>query len=311
MLYTSPLTARVYAMTFVFMLFSLAPAFGQEPKQQTKPRTTGEIISQSTAADWRGLDQQNSLYIQLKTGVVVVELAPKFAPEHVANTKALVRAGVFDNTSFYRVIDGFVAQGGPADTSTLKAPADGQLSIAAELTTAVNEQMSFTPLNGADGYAHEVGYVDGFASGRNADKTQTWLTHCYGAFGMGRANALDSGGTELYVVIGHAQRYLDRNTTVFGRVITGMEHLQRLQRSVDLNGPVTVEENNTIIKISVGSDLKAEEQMPIEIMKTHSLAFKDLILARKNRSEDWFVHAHDYVDVCGVAVPARLKEQKE
>ncbi|WP_395373593.1 peptidylprolyl isomerase [Marinicella sp. W31] len=298
-------------ITLVLIALSVMPAISEELAQQTKPRTTGEIISQSSAADWRGLDQENSLYIRLKTGLVVVELAPQFAPQHVANTKALVRAGLFDNTSFYRVIDGFVAQGGPADSSGLKAPENGQLSIPAEFTTTNIDQMSFTPLNGADGYADEVGYVDGFASARNSEKTQAWLTHCYGAFAMGRANAADSGGTELYVVIGQAQRYLDRNTTVFGRVITGMEHLQQLQRSASLNGPVDVSAHNTIVDIKVGSDLEIQQQMPIEIMKTNALAFKDLILARKNRSEDWFVYAQDYVDVCGVAVPMRLKKEKE
>ena len=280
--------------------------------EETKPakvRTTGEIISQSNATDWRPLDQDNTLYIQLASGVVVVELAPQFAPGHVSNTKALVRAGVFDNTSFYRVIDGFVAQGGPTDTSEMQAPEKGSFSIDAELTIEPTDSMAFTPLNMADGYADAVGYVDGFATGKTADQKQTWLLHCYGAFAMGRGNELNTGGTALYVVIGHGQRYLDRNTTVFGRVITGMEHLQKLDRSVGLNGAVEVTDKNNIINIRVGSDLKSDQQMPLEIMKTHSAAFKELILARKNRSEDWFVHAHDYVDVCGVAVPTRLAKK--
>lgn len=291
---------------FLMLLIGVSTSAISQEQTQNKPRTTGEIIGQSTASDWRPLDQDNSLYIQLESGLVIVEMAPLFAPLHVSNTKALVRAGVFDNTSFYRVIDGFVAQGGPADTSELKAPVDGQFSIKAEFTTAVTKQMLFTPLNGADGYADEVGYVGGFASGRNSEKNQTWLLHCYGAFAMGRANEANSGGTELYAVIGHAQRYLDRNTTVFGRVVSGMQHLQQLQRSVNLQGPVDVAAKNTIINIRVGSDLKSDQQQPIEIMKTSSYAFKELILARKNRSEDWFQHAHDYVDVCGVAVPMRL-----
>ena len=76
-----------------------------------------------------------------------------------------------------------------------------------------------------------MGFYKGFAVGQSKDQKENWLIHCYGALGMGRANEIDSGGTELYVVIGHAQRYLDKNVTVFGRVIYGMEHLQALKRN--------------------------------------------------------------------------------
>ena len=267
-----------------------------------------EIIAQAPASDWRSIDNDNSLYITLETGVVVVELAPRFAPKHVANTKALVREGVFDKTQFYRVIDGFVAQGGPQNPEKLKKPKKGSLQIASEFTLKTKQPLKITHLKTLDGYANEVGFLDGFAMGRNRAKDENWLTHCYGAFAMGRANDVNSGGTELYIVIGNAQRYLDRNTTVFGRVVAGMEHIQALKRSTSLNGPIDLKGQNRIISIKVASDLKPEQRLPLQIMKTESASFKSLIKSRKNRRNPWFVYQHNYIDVCSVPVPIRLSQ---
>ncbi len=286
-------------------IFLFVPLFFVVNCQANK--TPYEIIAQAPDAHWRTLDLDNTLYITLNTGTVVVELAPTFAPNHVNNTKNLVREGVFDNTSFYRVIDGFVAQGGPADPEKITKPKTGKLTIKAEFTVASKKLFSFTPLNAFDGYADEVGYVNGFAVGRNKEHNQNWLLHCYGALAMGRGNAANSGGTELYIVIGTAQRYLDRNTTVFGRVIAGMEHIQALKRSTTLRGEVDVKKDNQIIKIQVASDLKPEQLLPLQTMKTNSDSFKALIQSRKNRNGEWFAHQYNYIDVCSVAVPVRLK----
>jgi peptidylprolyl isomerase len=301
---------KIMKKLLIFTLFTLS-SFSQITvgfAHEEKTKTPYEIIAQAPDSDWRGLDLDNTLYITLKTGVVVVEMAPPFAPHHVDNTKKLVREGVFNNTSFYRVIDGFVAQGGPAEPEKLSKPKTGQLTIDAEFTHTPKTPLSFTPLNAFDGYAPEVGYVGGFAVGRSKDKKQNWLLHCYGAFAMGRANDSNSGGTELYIVIGNAQRYLDRNTTVFGRVIAGMEHIQALKRSSSLSGQVDVSKDNAIISIKIASDLKPEQLMPLQTMKTDSNSFKALIQSRKNRLGEWFVYQHDYIDVCSVPVPVRLKK---
>ena len=292
----------------VFIISTVALTANSHEVKPKPIKTPYQIVADAPDSDWRNLDLQNTLYITLESGVVVVELAEKFTPNHVNNTKTLVRENVFNNTSFYRVIDGFVAQGGPSDTDKIAKPKKGKLTINAELTNTPKTPFSFTPLNAFDGYAPEVGYVGGFAAGRSKDKKSNWLLHCYGAMGMGRGNEANSGGTELYVVIGTAQRYLDKNTTVFGRVISGMQHIQALQRSTTLNGEVDVKQNNKIIKIQVASDLKPEQLLKLQTMKTNSNSFKALIESRKNRSGEWFLHQHDYIDVCSVAVPVRIQK---
>lgn len=270
-------------------------------------KTPYEIVEKAPQSDWRDLDQENSLYIKLESGMVVVELAKDYAPNHVENTKALAREGIFDNTSFYRVIDGFVAQGGPMNPEKLTKPKNGNLSIDAEFSIKTEKPFNITAIEEFDGYADETGFYKGFAVGRSADKKDNWLLHCYRAFAMGRANDVNSGGTELYAVIGNAQRYLDKNTTVFGRVVAGMEHLQALKRSSGLNGSVDVTNENKIISIQVGSDLEESEQLQLQIMDTASQSFRDLIQSRKNRKGEWFVDAKNYIDACSVPVPSRLK----
>jgi peptidylprolyl isomerase len=292
---------------FILLLLMLATSVSaEEVVIKSELKTPYQIVDEAPTSDWRGLDISNTLYITLKTGVVIVELAPQFAPNHVENTKKLVKEGVFNNTSFYRVIDGFVAQGGPSDPEKVTKPKNAKLTIDAELTITPEKALSFTPLDGFDGYAPEVGYVDGFPAGRSKDKKSNWLLHCYGAFAMGRGNSANSGGTELYVVIGTAQRYLDKNTTVFGRVITGMDHIQALHRSTTLQGEVNVKANNKILKIQVASNVSPDQRLPLQVLKTDSNSFKSLIKSRKNRKSEWFLHQHNYIDVCSVAVPVRL-----
>jgi peptidylprolyl isomerase len=271
-------------------------------------KTPYEIVAQAPASDWRDLDLENTLYIELDTGTIIVEMAPDYAPNHVVNTKTLAREGVFNGTSFYRVIDGFVAQGGPANPEKLEPPKKGSLTVNAEFSIHSAIPLDITPLGESDGYAAEVGFYKGFAVGRSKNKKDNWLLHCYGAFAMGRANQADSGGTELYAVIGNAQRYLDKNTTVFGRVVAGMEHLQYLKRSSDVNGAVDLTGLNKIISIKVASDVEKDKQIPLEIMNTSSSSFIDLIQSRKNRKGEWFIEAKNFIDVCAVPVPSRLKK---
>lgn len=268
------------------------------------------IIADAPDKDWRDIKSAQTLYITLDGGVVVVEMAPQFAPTHVENTKKLVREGVFDDTNFYRVIDNFVAQGGPSDPEKTAKPKHGKLTIPAEFTVIPKQAFEFTPVKGFDGYAAETGYVNGFAAARSKDKSEYWLTHCYGTVAMGRANEADSGGTELYIVNGNAQRYLDKNTTVFGKVVAGMQHIQALIRSQGLNGEKDLKGQNKILSIKVGSDLKQEDILPLQSMRTNSQSFKALIESRKNRDGEWFLYQHNYIDVCSVVVPVRLKAAK-
>src|SRR5204862_22493 len=96
-----------------------------------------------------------------------------------------------------------------------------------------------------DTYAPETGYAGDFPAARDPKAGRAWLTHCYGAVGAARGQSKDSGsGSSLYVVIGHAPRHLDRNVTLVGRVVKGMEVLyaQTAERFGALRRPATAGE---------------------------------------------------------------------
>src|SRR5262245_2491217 len=160
-----------------------------------KPLTTAEIVAQSTPADWRALDPQRTLYLELPAGRVVIELAPEFAPNHAANILALVREGYFDGLTVMRAQDNYVVQWGDAENQ--RAIRSAKRTLNAEFDRPA-KGVPFTALPDADTYAAEVGYSNGFAVARTAAGGTAWLAHCYGAVGAGRdTDANSGGGTEL------------------------------------------------------------------------------------------------------------------
>lgn len=266
----------------------------QEPENTL--RSPYKIVEDAAMSSWRDVQAENLLRIELDTGVAWVELAPQFAPKHVTNTKALASEGFYDGLSVYRFVEGFVAQGG--DATEKKPIKNAKKTLTSERFTKA--KLNFSELGFNDNFAHKSGFVDGFAAAQNT-QGESWMVHCPGAFAMARNNPVDSGGTEFYVVLGHAPRYLDRNVTVFGRVISGMAAFQSLQREKDDNKP----SYNPIHSFKVATELSPEEQKNWQVMKTDSADFRELIRSRANRPEEWFVEQPGYVDVCGVSVPTR------
>lgn len=273
-------------------------------------RTMAEVIAASKPTDWRTPDPARTLYLELASGRVVIELAPAFAPKHVENILALARSGYYDGLAILRVQDNFVVQWGDPDASdeTKRKPlAAGVRTLPAEFTRPDTRDLKFTTLPDPDGWAPQTGFADGFPAARDPHAGRAWLTHCYGTLGVGRDNEVDSGGgTELYVVIGHAPRQLDRNITVAGRVLVGMELLSALSRGP---APMGFHENPAhhvpIQRVRVASDLPEAERASIEVMRTDSDAFTDLIESRRNRRDAWYKVPAGHIDVCSVPVPVR------
>ena len=217
-----------------FVLAAPAAAQSATPASTPSGPTMASILAATTAADWRPLDPENTLYLELATGRVVLEMAPAFAPLHVANVKALVREKYFDGLSINRAQDNYVVQwgDGDADDKDKRRPIRAaKATLPAEFDRGFAADLPFTRSPDGDVYAPESGWSQGFPVARDLKSGRAWMIHCYGTLGAGRGNAADSGGgTELFVVIGHSPRHLDRNDTVFGRVVKGIEHLSTLPR---------------------------------------------------------------------------------
>src|SRR5262249_55203991 len=154
---------------------------------------------------------------------------------HVANVKDLAGEKYWDGLAVVRVQDNYVVQW--ADPNAEKPDLKRKLKSAKEhlaepeLDVTLDSKVPFSPMPDKDVYARETGFSNGFAAGGDPKAKKMWLLHCYGAVGVGRDNAADSGnGAELYAVIGQSPRHLDRNVTVIGRIVQGTELLSSLPR---------------------------------------------------------------------------------
>jgi len=305
------MNTRVLALTLTAAVTTLdAAAQTTTTEQARKPPTYAEVLAAASPSDWRGLDPENTLYLELASGRVVIELAPDFAPHHVANVKALAREGYFDGLAFIRSQDNYVVQWGDPDgddPQKQRPIRTAQRTLAAEFDRPLTPQLAFTPLPDPDGYAPEVGFSNGFPAARDPKAGRAWLAHCYGMVGAGRNNAADSGGgTELYVVIGNAPRHLDRNVTLLGRVVQGMEQLSTLPRGGGAMGFYeTAAERTPIRAIRVAADLPAAERTSLELLRTDTPTFQKLVESRRNRREEWFQRAAGHIELCNVPLPVR------
>jgi peptidylprolyl isomerase len=275
-----------------------------------QPPTLASVLAATSDADWRTPDPENVVYLDLAAGRVVFELSPTFAPGHVANVKALVREGYFDGLTINRAQDNYVVQWGDAnerDAAKRRAIRGAKPTLPAEFDRPLAADIPWTALPDGDVYAPEVGWSFGFPAARDAKAGRTWLSYCYGVLGAGRGNdAASGGGTELFVIIGHAPRHLDRNSTAFGRVLRGIELLSTLPRGTGSLGFYEKAEQRAPIKaMRVSADVPAAERTPLQVLRTDTSAFRQLIEARRNRREEWFKYAVGKVELCNVPVPVR------
>ena len=301
------------ALALALALSGLMTAALAAPPKPPVKKTSQEILATSPASDWRALDPDNTLLMDLASGQVVIELAPRFAPAHVANIRALAHGGYWDGLAILRVQDNFVTQWGDPDgedaSKAKPLPAGAQAKLPAEFSVPVDKigkAAGFAKLADVDGWAPRTGFAEGFPVAADPKAGKAWLAHCYGTVGAGRSDAVDSSnGTELYAVIGQAPRGLDLNITVVGRVLKGMELLSALPRGAAAMGFYDKPEQRTgIQRIRLLADVPAAERPALQVLKTESATWTQLLDARRYRS-GWFVHSPGHIDICSASVPTR------
>ena len=275
---------------------------------QAPARTMGEILEQAPASDWRTLDPENTVYMELDAGRVIIELSPDFSPQHTENVRALARAHYWDGAAILRVQDNYVVQWGRAEGDPRDMGAAQQEIEAAEYYRSASG-LPFTPVPDPDSYARETGFTNGFWAGRDG-RGNTWMLHCYGAVGVGRENPPNTGNSvELYTVIGQSPRHLDRNLAMVGRIVQGMEVLTALPRGTGALGFYeTAEERTPIRSVRLASEVPEAERTNLEALRTDSASFRELIQSRRTRTEDFFVDPTGRINVCNVPLPVRVAE---
>jgi peptidylprolyl isomerase len=243
--------------------------------------------------------------MQLPRGRVIIELAADYTPLHTTNIRALARAHYWDGAQIVRSQENYVVQWG-RDENDPKPTGEATTTLAPEFDMA-RAGVQITRLPDPDSYAREVGFAHGFPVASNGSRT--WMAHCPGMVGAGRGDTAESGsGAELYVVIGHAPRHLDRNIATVGRVLQGMELLSTMPRGT---GPLgfyeTPAERTAITSVRLGSELPANERVNFEALRTDSATFRDVIESRRFRRESWFLDPVGHINLCNVPLPVRVR----
>lgn len=302
----------IHAWLAALTLTTLAADAPQGAEARSAYRSAGDIIEAAPPTAWRLPDPANLLYMELPQGRVIIELAPQFAPEHVANVVKLSQERFWDGTSIYRAQDNFVVQFGDADADDpdkAKSLGGAKRKLPAEFNRPA-AGLNFVKLPDSDGWAPEVGFVDGFPAARDPETGRVWPVHCYGTVGAGRNNDEDSStGAELYVAIGQSPRQLDNNLTVVGRVLVGMPLLSAIKR-----GPAPMgmyedpAERTPILSIRLASDLPREQRARMIVLRTDTETFVEATEARRNRIDDFYKRASGHIDICNVPVPVEVVE---
>ncbi|HWK66685.1 MAG TPA: peptidylprolyl isomerase [Rhizobiaceae bacterium] len=165
-------------------------------------------------------DRENALIMETTKGNVVIELFPDLAPGHVGRIKELAREGAYDGVVFHRVIDGFMAQTGDVQYGNSSKP-------------------SFNPSRAGMGGSDKPDLKAEFSN----------MNHSRGTCSMARAQNPNSANSQFFICFEDAG-FLNRQYTVWGQVIEGMENVDKIKRGEPVVDP------DKIVSLKVAADVK-------------------------------------------------------
>lgn len=268
-----------------------------------------EVTYDFPESAWREVPQDRLLYIDTDHGMIIVEMAPEFAPLHVERMTTLANERFYDLLVWHRVIDGFVAQGGgsrsnPAHSTTMdRVPGEFTMRRSpSELVIYETQDRVINPRSNPS--IARAGFWNGFPAGTQAaalagitadGRVESWLLHCEGAASMARTNDPNSAGSQFYITRGNAE-HLNAQYTVWGRVRSGQDAVNAI--AVGTAGQDAGFSPDTIRSIRVGSDESFDGQVNVEVVDTNSDAFAM-----------WLgPYTDEGLDICDIDVPVRITE---
>lgn len=255
--------------------------------------------SAQSPQDWRQLEPDNTLLIRSTKGDIYIEMRPEIAPKAVERIKKLTREKIYDGLQFHRVIPQFVAQTGNPNnkdgggTSYPNLPPE----MVFRLPLSNFSNIASDSNDSASGFIGSVPFQALPLSSLTAQTSQgkptlrSWGAHCAGTAGMGRNEARDSANSELYFMLA-ATRRLDRDYTLFGRVVLGFDVLLKLAHGEPPAQPDLMQ------SVQILADIPTEKRPKVSVASTAKM--QELI--NKTRQEK----GADF-SVCDVPVPAKVE----
>ena len=251
-----------------------------------------------TEADWRTPDPANLLVIDTNKGRIVAELTPEAAPETVARIKTLAHQHFYDGQTFFRVIDGFMAQTGDPKNkgdggSTLpdvKGEFTFRRSHATPFVQVANPAGEVTGLMGA---LPIVSQPDVIMAMTQDGKATAWPVFCPGVLGMARETTPDSGNSQFFLMRA-AYPALEKRYAGFGRVISGQAVVDAIK-----SGEPVPQPQDQMLRVRMGDDLPPGETLNVRVLDPTKSAFKVLVArARDEKGADF--------SVCDLDLPSQV-----
>lgn len=290
-----PLLSGLAFMGFV------ACAGAQTDDSAEAPAFTMEDVSASPDA-WRAVDPENLVVIDTSKGKILIELMPSAAPNHVAQFKAYVRAGLYNNTPFHRVIKGFMAQGG--DVGQVHGADKMMPQLEAEFTFRRDpNETAMDPVGYAD--AAVAGFHQGFPlesvaqfmSEMSVDgRVESWMPHCAGVLSSARTDDPNSANAQFFLISDQG-RHLDKQYTAKGRVLSGMDVVTSIKLGPKPDG-YPISNPDVVTKASMAADLDATSRPTVYVERTNTPEWAARLEAADKAD----------TDICAITQPAAVVE---
>ena len=254
---------------------------------------SSSVLAQET---WRVLDPENTLIIETSKGRLILEMRPDMAPKSVERIKLLTREKIYDGLQFHRVIANFVAQTGNPNNKDGGGTSHPNLPPEMMFKQKLDAG-EILATNGSDGATGFLGSIPFQATPitdlikKSNGSLRAWGAHCPGVAGMGRNEARDSANSELYFMLDSARR-LDRDYTVFGRIVVGMDILKSLVIGEPPAKP------DIMKKVRVLADIPSAERLKVSVM-TGSALSAEIEKARQQKGADF--------SVCDVSIASKVE----
>jgi peptidylprolyl isomerase len=260
---------------------------------------------------WRSVAQDRLMYVETDHGLILVELAPEFAPNHIARMRELTEERFYDFLVWHRVIDGFMAQGGGSRANpghaADKEPMQAEFTMRRNPAEMPMRELQDRQVNPGMSLMGRAGFWNGFPTGTQPSAqaaisvdgaVESWLLHCRGAAAMARTGDPNSARSQFYITTGHAE-HLNATYTVWGRVRSGQQAVDSIRVGSAMDDPGFTPD--VIRSIRIGDQLAAEDQVSVQVLDTDSAAFTGYLDTLRNDQGA-------LPDVCEIPVPTRIEE---
>ena len=280
-----------------------APALAQDAGGTPPPPAVPTPETTIGATDWRAVPAENLLVIDTTRGRVLVELLPEVAPLHVERIKLLARRGFYDNVTWHRVIDWFMAQtGDPLGNGEGQSPWP---DLKAEFTFRRDPTMPFAavaePTGARVGFFHSLPVQtqpDAAFAQTGDGKVHGWGLYCPGVAGMARDEGNDTANSQFFIMR-QAYPALAKRYTIWGMTVAGLDVVRSLQVGDGENGMMASAQPDRMTRVRVAADIPEAERPEVQMLAADSPRFRAIVdETRAARGADF--------SVCDVSLPVQV-----